>query len=274
MTAIDPRDFTKIVTNNETVLSGLKILTDEELDSYEEIFELKKRIVQNNSDFSNKRERLEKISSQYKKVNEEYWLRGAGWNVEYLKIEKTKLKAEIEQLSEILALPNQDMTAMTTELTKRIGSDNNFRFYEHYRNNFEPFQRVIGIYSVFSLMEDDVQKKFVLVPEWVSKVASVSGLILLSEKSALGQICHKREVGEKFEYQDGDGQVRNFELVETRLISSKEINDLNQKINIGFVIAPSHSAEDALNLNNLGHLASPIPFGGGGERRFNQLRPY
>lgn len=274
MTAIDPRDFTKIVSNNELVLKSLKILTDDEIKDYEEIFELKKRLVKNNSEFSSRRERLEKITSQHKKVNEEYWLRGAGWNVEHLKIERTKLKAEIDELNETLSLPNQEMAAISAELEKRVGSDSNFKFYEHFRINFEQFQRIIGIYSVFSLLEVNEHKKFVLVPEWVSQIASLSGLILLSEKSAFGQACHKREVGEKFEYQDGDRQVRHFELVETRLISSKEINNLIYKINIGFVMPQKRNSEDTLNLNNLGHLESPIPFGGGGERRFNQLRPY
>jgi hypothetical protein len=58
------------------------------------------------------------------------------------------------------------------------------------------------------------------------------------------------------------------------LISPAELDNLIHKLNVGLVANPNQPGLNSLDLNNLGHLAAPVPIGGGGERRFNQLRTW
>lgn len=274
MTSVDPREFTKVVSNNEIARKRFLELTQSELDEFSNILELKNRIKANEAKYAEARIRLPKITAQHEKVKEEYWARGAGWAVEHLKIEKNRLKYEMNELQELLVEPNKELQNLEIEFQKKLGNQKNFEVFQYYKTNFETFVKQVHLYSVFKLTTNNIEESYLLVPEWVTKVATFGTCTLLSEDSSFGRCCLAREIFESFYYHEDEGTKRLYEVVETRLISTKEILDLIYKINVGFVIDPNKNSKNSLDLNNLGHLASPVPFGGGGERRFNQLRPY
>ena len=274
MLNIDPRDFRQVSLNNEIIQQKISQISVIEKQKLFELFELKKRIRENDLEFNQSREKLKRVSSEYQKANEEYWNRGAGWNVEHLKILKNKIKQEMLQLEKLLFEPDAELEIMKNKFESMLEDKPDFELYEFYKLNYETFVKEVNYYSVFTLMEDSVIKEFIFVPEWITELIGFGSITLLSDKTALGQSCHKREINEEFVFNDGDGDNRKFQLKHTRLISPAELDNLIHKLNVGLVTNPNQAGHNSLDLNNLGHLAAPVPFGGGGERRFNQLRTW
>ena len=274
MLNIDPRDFKQVSLNNEIIQQKIGQISDIEKQNLFEQFELKKRIRKNELEFNQSREKLKRVSSEYQKANEEYWNRGAGWTVEHLKVTKNTIKQEMHQLEKLLIEPNAELEVMKNKFERMLEDKPSFELYEFYKLNYETFVKAVNYYSVFTLIEETVKKEFILVPEWITKLVSFGSTTLLADRTALGQSCYKRELNEEFVYNDGDGKNRNFKLNHTRLISPSELDNLIHKLNVGLVVNPNQTKHNSLELNNLGHLAAPVPIGGGGERRFNQLRTW
>lgn len=274
MLNIDPRDFKQVSLNNEIIQQKIGQISDIEKQKLFEQFELKKRIRKNELEFNHSREKLKRVSSEYQKANEEYWNRGGGWTVEHLKVIKNKIKQEMHQLEKLLIEPNAELEIMKVKVESMLEDMPSFELYEFYKLNYETFVKAVNYYSVFTLIEETVKKEFMLVPEWITKLVSFGSTTLLADKTTLGQSCYKRELNEEFVYNDGDGKNRKFQLDHTRLISPSELDYLIDKLNVGLVVNPNQTKHNSLELNNLGHLAAPVPIGGGGERRFNQLRTW
>ncbi len=244
MYAIDPREFKFIVTAYEIAKNRFDQFSDEDIQNLQIHLSIKNEIRNNEIKYQHERERRKEAPVEYEKVKYEYWNRGAGYNVEYLKVQKDKLKQEIIDLEELLTDPDKSLNALYDSLAIFKSSNLDIDFYEEFIKKYQKYFQEIDFYSVFTVKEGEEEKTFCIVPKFFASLVYVRDFNLISDQSTLARYCLKRSVGEEFDYLDGDGSVRHFKVISSRLITKNEIDTLIQKWDRNLVVRESKSAVD------------------------------
>ncbi len=244
MYAIDPREFQNEIYKYEIAKKKFDQLSPDDLNNLETFLSIKIELRQNEKNFAQKRERRKIAPIEHENVKNEYWSRGAGYNVEYLKIHRDKLKQEILDLEKALIEPDRRLSALYDSYRFFKSFDLDIDFYESFKRDYLKYEKEITFYSVFKLIEGEEEKVFSIVPKSVADMNFLGHVKLISDQSALGRFCLSRSVGEKFRYVDGDGLERDFEVIATRLMKSGEIEDIIQKRNRNLVVDESAAVVD------------------------------
>jgi hypothetical protein len=244
MYAIDPREFQYEIHNYEIAKKKYEQLSADDIKNLEAYLSINEEVQKNESTFHHKRERRKVAPAEYEKVKGEYWSRGAGYNVEYLKIQRDKLKKEIIDLEKILIEPDIELENLYKSLNFFKSTNLDLNFYEIFKKSFQKYEIEISFYSVFKLIEGEDEIVFCIVPKSVSELNIFRNFKLLSDRSPLARICLGRSAGESFLYLDGDGSERQFMVSSTRLMTMVEMEDLIQKRNRNLVVKESTGVVD------------------------------
>jgi hypothetical protein len=244
MYAIDPTEFQYEIYRYEIAKKIFDQLSPDNLNNLETFLSIKVELRQNEKIFAQKRERRKIAPIEYENIKNEYWSRGAGYNVEYLKIQRDQLKQEIVDLENILIEPDRRLNALYESYGFFKSFNLDIDFYESFTKNYQKYEKEITFYSVFKLIEGEEEKAFSIVPKSVADMNILGHVKLITDQSALGRFCLSRSVGEKFCYVDGDGSKRDFEVITTRLMKSDEIDNIIQKRNRNLVADESAAVVD------------------------------
>jgi len=237
MYAIDPREFQSKIVSYELAKNKFDRLSPEDLHNLEIYLSIKHEIRKNENTHQHNRMRKKVAPIEYENVNSEYWNRGAGYNVEHLKTLKNKLKQEVTDLEELLIEPDRLLNALYDSLRFFKSTDLDVDFYEYFIENYKKHTEKISFYSVFTLKEGNNEKVFIIVSDSMAEMSFFKNHNLLSDQSTLGRSCLSRSVGETFEYKDGDSFEQKFTVLNSRLMTKTEIEDLIQKRNRDLVVS-------------------------------------
>ena len=250
MYAIEPRKFQYEIASYELAKRNFDLLSPEDLQNLQIYSSIMSEIRENETRYQHDRKRKKVAPIEYENTNNEYWNRGAGYNVEHLKILKNKLKQEIKDLEVALIEPDRLLDALYDSLRFFKSTDLDLDFYENFMKKYKKYEEEITFYSVFAALEGGEEKLFTIVPKSVADLDTFKNFILLSDQSSLGRHCLGRVVGETFEYSDGDGSVRQFTVLGSRLMTKIEIEDLIQKWNRILVVKKEDSESNPFHLQD------------------------
>ena len=251
MYAIEPRKFQYEIASYELAKRNFDLLSPEDLQNLQIYSSIMSEIRENETRYQHDRKRKKVAPIEYENTNNEYWNRGAGYNVEHLKILKNKLKQEIKDLEVALIEPDRLLDALYDSLRFFKSTDLDLDFYENFMKKYKKYEEEITFYSVFAALEGGEEKLFTMVPKSVADLDTFKNFILLSDQSSLGRHCLGRVVGETFEYSDGDGSVRQFTVLGSRLMTKIEIEDLIQKWNRILVVKKEDPESNPFLLHDL-----------------------
>jgi hypothetical protein len=251
MYAIDPREFQYEIDSYEIAKSKFDRFSSEDIKNLEIYLSIKNEIRNNEKTHEHNRRRKKVAPIEYENVNNEYWNRGAGYNVEHLKTLKNKLKQEIKDLEGLLIEPDRLLTALYDSLRFFKSTDLDIDFYEHFIENYKKHTEKISFYSIFCLKEGNDEEVFIIVSDSMAELSLFKNYNLLSDQSTLGRSCLSRSVGETFEYTDADSSVRKFMVLSSRLMTKTEIEDLIQKRNRELVVSKEKKATNPFHLHDL-----------------------